>query len=102
MGMTGIWERLYLGSLKDAAQLAAENQFGITSAVPLYSHNPAHAKRGQPRSCPDSPTLTPSRHGTFADEARPAIRAGPVTRPADSASISVAYEYATKILAQIT
>ena len=38
MGMTRIWERLYLSSLKDAAQLAAENPFGITSVVSLYSH----------------------------------------------------------------
>jgi protein-tyrosine phosphatase len=37
MGMTRIWERLYLGSLKDAAQLAAENPFGITAVLSLCS-----------------------------------------------------------------
>ena len=37
MGMTRIWERLYLGSLKDAAQLAAENPFGITAVLTLCS-----------------------------------------------------------------
>ena len=33
MGITKIWERLYLGSLNDAAQLAGENSFGITAVV---------------------------------------------------------------------
>ena len=37
MGMTRIWERLYLGSLKDAAQLAAANPFGITAVLSLCS-----------------------------------------------------------------
>jgi hypothetical protein len=38
MGTTKIWERLYLGSLNDAAQLAVENPFGITAVVSLCSH----------------------------------------------------------------
>jgi hypothetical protein len=33
VGMTRIWERLYLGSLRDVAQLAAENPFGINSVL---------------------------------------------------------------------
>jgi protein-tyrosine phosphatase len=37
MGMTRIWQRLYLGSLKDAAQLAVENPFGITAVLSLCS-----------------------------------------------------------------
>jgi protein-tyrosine phosphatase len=36
--ITRVWERLYLGSLKDAAQLAAENPFGITAVLSLCSH----------------------------------------------------------------
>jgi protein-tyrosine phosphatase len=45
MGITKIWERLYLGSLNDAAQLAGENPFGITAVVSLCSHKvPREAK----------------------------------------------------------
>jgi hypothetical protein len=39
IGMTRIWERLYLGSLKDAAQLAAANPFGITAVLSLLSQS---------------------------------------------------------------
>lgn len=46
MGMTRIWDRLYLGSLEDAAQLAAENPFGITSVVSLCSHKVPHKASG--------------------------------------------------------
>ena len=37
VGITRIWERLYLGSLRDAAQLATENPFGINSVLSLCS-----------------------------------------------------------------
>jgi len=37
VGMTRIWERLYLGSLNDAAQLATDNPFGITAVLSLCS-----------------------------------------------------------------
>ena len=33
--MTRIWDRIYLGSLKDAGQLAAANPCGITSVLSL-------------------------------------------------------------------
>jgi hypothetical protein len=42
VGMTRIWERLYLGSLNDAAQLAAENRFGISAVLSLCSHKVPH------------------------------------------------------------
>ena len=46
VGMTRIWERLYLGSLRDAAQLAAENPFGINSVLSLCSQRvPYRASR---------------------------------------------------------
>jgi protein-tyrosine phosphatase len=46
VGMTRIWERLYLGSLRDAAQLAAENPFGIDSVLSLCSQKvPYRASR---------------------------------------------------------
>jgi len=44
--ITRIWERLYLGSLKDAARLAAENPFGITAVVSLCSHKVPHKASG--------------------------------------------------------
>jgi protein-tyrosine phosphatase len=44
--ITRVWERLYLGSLKDATQLAAENPFGITAVVSLCSHKVPHKARG--------------------------------------------------------
>jgi hypothetical protein len=46
VGMTRIWERLYLGSLRDAAQLAAENPFGINTVLSLCSQKvPYRASR---------------------------------------------------------
>jgi protein-tyrosine phosphatase len=46
IGMTRIWERLYLGSLKDAAQLAVANPFGITAVLSLCSRKvPYRASR---------------------------------------------------------
>jgi protein-tyrosine phosphatase len=42
VGMTRIWERLYLGSLNDAARLAAENPFGITAVLSLCSRKVPH------------------------------------------------------------
>ena len=46
VGMTRIWERLYLGSIRDAAQLAAENPFGITAILSLCSRKvPKRASR---------------------------------------------------------
>ena len=46
VGMTRIWERLYLGSLRDAALLAAENPFGINCVLSLCSHKvPYRASR---------------------------------------------------------
>jgi protein-tyrosine phosphatase len=44
--ITRVWERLYLGSLKDAARLAAENPFGITAVVSLCSHKVPHKASG--------------------------------------------------------
>jgi protein-tyrosine phosphatase len=46
MGMTRIWERLYLGSLKDAAQLAVENPYGITAVVSLCSQKVPRKAKG--------------------------------------------------------
>src|SRR5690349_18733840 len=46
MGMTKIWERLYLGRLNDAAQLAAANPFGITAVVSLCSHKVPRKAKG--------------------------------------------------------
>jgi protein-tyrosine phosphatase len=46
MGMTRIWERLYLGSLDDAAQLAADNPFGITTVLSLCSHKVPRKAKG--------------------------------------------------------
>ena len=46
MGITKIWERLYLGSLKDAAQLATENPFGITAVISLCSHKVPRKAKG--------------------------------------------------------
>jgi len=44
--MTRIWERLYVGNRKDAAQLAAENPFGITAILSLCSRKaPKRASR---------------------------------------------------------
>jgi len=46
MSMTRIWERLYLGSLQDAADLAAANPFGITAVLSLCSRKvPYRASR---------------------------------------------------------
>ena len=45
--MTRIWERLYVGNLKDAAQLAAENPFGITAVLSLSLLSQS-AKKGKP------------------------------------------------------
>ena len=46
MSMTRIWERLYLGSLQDAAELAAANPFGITAVLSLCSRKvPYRASR---------------------------------------------------------
>jgi hypothetical protein len=44
--ITSVWERLYIGSLKDAAQLATENPFGITAVVSLCSHKVPRKARG--------------------------------------------------------
>lgn len=44
--ITRVWERLYLGSLRDAAELAAENPFGITAVVSLCSHKVPHKASG--------------------------------------------------------
>ena len=63
MGMTKIWERLYLGSLRDAAQLAAENPFGITLS---FLSAPTKCLTGQAGSgirVSPLPTLAQSRHG---------------------------------------
>jgi protein-tyrosine phosphatase len=46
MAITQIWERLYLGSLNDATQLAAENPFGITAVVSLCSHSVSRKAKG--------------------------------------------------------
>ena len=46
MGITKIWERLYLGSFNDAAQLAVENPFGITAVVSLCSHKVPRKAKG--------------------------------------------------------
>jgi protein-tyrosine phosphatase len=46
MGVTRIWERLYLGSFNDAAQLAAENPIGISAVVSLCSHKVPHKAKG--------------------------------------------------------
>ncbi|HZQ93468.1 MAG TPA: dual specificity protein phosphatase [Candidatus Sulfotelmatobacter sp.] len=40
--MTRIWERLYLGSLKDAQQLARSNPQGITTVISLCREQTAH------------------------------------------------------------
>ena len=42
MSMTRIWERLYLGSLQDAADLAAANPFGITAVLSLSALGKCH------------------------------------------------------------
>lgn len=46
VGITRIWERLYLGSLRDAAQLAAENPFRINSVLSLCSHKVPYRASG--------------------------------------------------------
>lgn len=40
--MTKIWERIYLGSLKDAEQLARSNPQGITTVVSLSRERVVH------------------------------------------------------------
>lgn len=40
--MTQIWERLYLGSLKDAEQLARSNPHNITTVITLCRQQVAH------------------------------------------------------------
>lgn len=40
--MTQIWERLYLGSLKDAEQLARTNPHNITTVITLCRQKAAH------------------------------------------------------------
>jgi protein-tyrosine phosphatase len=44
--ITRVWERLYLGSLRDAEQLATSNPLRITSVVSLCSHKVAHKASG--------------------------------------------------------
>jgi protein-tyrosine phosphatase len=44
--ITRVWERLYLGSLRDAEQLASSNPLCITSVVSLCSHKVPHQARG--------------------------------------------------------
>jgi len=42
--MTKIWERLYIGGIADAEQLADDNPFGITTVISL-SELPVESKR---------------------------------------------------------
>jgi protein-tyrosine phosphatase len=42
VGMTRIWERLYLGSFEDTEQLAVENPVGITAVLSLCSRRVPH------------------------------------------------------------
>ena len=63
VGMTKIWERLYLGSLRDAAQLAAKNPFGIDSVLSLCSHKVPYRQAGSGIFVSRLPTLVQSRHG---------------------------------------
>jgi protein-tyrosine phosphatase len=44
--ITRVWERLYLGSLRDAEQLATSNPLRITSVVSLCSHKVPHKASG--------------------------------------------------------
>jgi len=44
--MTRIWERLYLGSLNDAEQLAVDNPFGITAVLSLCSQQVSRKTKG--------------------------------------------------------
>jgi len=44
--ITRVWERLYVGSLRDAEQLATSNPLRITSVVSLCSHKVPHKASG--------------------------------------------------------
>ena len=57
--ITRVWERLFLGSLKDAAQLAADNPLGITAVVSLCSHQVPHKARGVRYTCVPIPDSRP-------------------------------------------
>jgi len=57
--ITRVWERLFLGSLKDAAQLAADNPLGITAVVSLCSHKVPHMARGVRYTCVPIPDSRP-------------------------------------------
>jgi len=46
MGVTKIWERLYLGSLDEAAELVAGNPFAITTVLSLCSHKVPRKAQG--------------------------------------------------------
>ena len=57
--ITRVWERLFLGSLKDAAQLAVDNPLGITAVVSLCSHKVPHMARGVRYTCVPIPDSRP-------------------------------------------
>jgi protein-tyrosine phosphatase len=63
--ITRVWERLFLGSLKDAAQLAADNPLGITAVVSLCSHKVPHKARGVRYTCVPIPDSRPISERQF-------------------------------------
>ncbi len=81
VGMTRIWERLYLGSLRDAAQLAAENPFGINSVLSLCSQKvPYRASRIRYTRLPiaESRPISARQFDAVMGGLRPMINPSPV------------------------
>jgi protein-tyrosine phosphatase len=44
--MNQVWERLYIGGLADANELAADNPFGISTVISLSEMTVMHKRRG--------------------------------------------------------
>ena len=65
VGMTRIWERLYLGSLNDAAQLAVDNPFGITAVLSLCSSKVLRKASQINYTCMPIAEFDPSRNGSL-------------------------------------
>jgi protein-tyrosine phosphatase len=79
MGITRIWERLYLGSLKDAAQLATANPFSITAVVSLCSHKVPHKANGVSYAgvpIADSSPISPRKFEEIMAEVAKGVRRG--------------------------
>ena len=75
-GVTQIWERLYLGSIWDAQDLAKKNPLGITMVVTLCEAGVIHRRRSvnyfhvpiDDNPIDDQPLITIAQYNSIMDE----------------------------------